>query len=201
MNPTLINLPTPITTPRLHIRIPKNGDGAIVNQAIHESFAELNLWMPWAYRKPTEAESEEYVRSAAANWIVKRSEEPWLPLLIFDREHNDFIGACGFHDINWEVPCLEIGYWIRYKYSGYGFMTEAINALTRYAIQQIKAKRVEIRCDHSNIRSIKIPGNLGYHLEAQLKQHRLLTDGRTISDTLIYVRHDLEGIPDLDVKW
>ena len=37
MNPILIDLPMPITTPRLLIRPPRLGDGIVVNAAIIES--------------------------------------------------------------------------------------------------------------------------------------------------------------------
>jgi RimJ/RimL family protein N-acetyltransferase len=157
--------------------------------------------MPWANSKPTVDESEEYVRQAAANWILKKDEEPYLPLFIFDKNDDQFIGGTGFHHINWEVPCLEIGYWIRTNYSEKGLMTEAVNALTRYAINYLGIKRIEIRCDKDNVRSKKIPERLEYHLEATLKSNRISISTGLISDTLIYVRHDLAHLPDLSVNW
>jgi len=98
---------------------------------------------------------------------------------------NILIGATGYHHVIWEVPCLETGYWIRTRYSGKGYMTEAVNAITQYAIKQLKMKRVAITCDIDNVRSKKIPQRLGFQLEGTLKAHRLkpLTD--EVSDTVI----------------
>lgn len=36
--------------------------------------------------------------------------------------------------MNWDLPSFEIGYWLRRSYQKFGLMTEAIHALTRYAI-------------------------------------------------------------------
>jgi len=201
MKPILFNFPMPITTPRLLLRPPQIGDGVIVNEAVLETFDILLHMMPWAQTKPTVDESEEFVRQAAANWILKNDEEPYLPLFMFDKKNHAFVGATGFHHINWEVPCLEIGYWIRTQYSNQGLMTEAVNALTQYAINELRVKRIEIRCDKDNIRSKKVAERLGYHLEAVLKSNRInLSDGK-LSDTLIYVRHDVSGLGDLTVTW
>jgi ribosomal-protein-serine acetyltransferase len=48
--------------------------------------------------------------------------------------------------MNWGIPSFEMGYWLRRTERESGFMTEAINALTRYAILVFHAKRIEIRC-------------------------------------------------------
>lgn len=74
MKPILIDLPTPIFTPRLVLRPPQIGDGIVINEAVLESFEELHRFLHWAKEKPTVAESEELVRLAAANWILKRNE-------------------------------------------------------------------------------------------------------------------------------
>lgn len=201
MRPLFIDLPMPIMTARLLIRPPQLGDGVIVNAAILESFEVLHQFMDWAKEKPTVQESEEHVRLGAANWILKKNEEPYLPLFIFDRKTNEFIGGIGFHHFNWEVPCLEMGYWIRTSQSGKGLMTEAVNALTQYAIKQIGAVRVEIRCDSNNARSKKIPERLGYHLESTLKANRRNLIAGEITDTLVYVKHDLNNLPPLEISY
>jgi len=74
MKPILLDLPTPIITPRLILRPPQIGDGIIVNEAVLESFDELKQSMPWAKEKPSVEISEEFVRRAAENWILKRNE-------------------------------------------------------------------------------------------------------------------------------
>lgn len=201
MKAILRDFPTPIITPRLTLRPPQIGDGVLVNRAVLESFDVLNQFMPWASERPTIDDSEEFVRQAAANWILKNNDEPYLPLFMFDKMTNLFIGATGYHHYNWDVDTIETGYWIRSSCSGKGFMTEAVNAITQYAFKQLMMKRITITCDIDNLRSKKIPERLGYFLEGTLKANRRKPVTNEISDTLIYAKYDLSGLEDLDVSW
>jgi ribosomal-protein-serine acetyltransferase len=201
MKPILLDLPVPIITSRLILRPPQIGDGVVVNEAVLESFDLLNEFMVWARKKPSVEESEELAREGAANWILKKNDEPYLPLFMFDKKTNHFIGATGYHHYDWDVPSIETGYWIRSSCAGKGFMTEAINALTRYAFKQLGMKRITITCDIDNVRSKKIPESLGYYLEGILKSNRRKSHTNEITDTLVYSRYDLDGLTDLAVTW
>jgi len=200
MKPILLDFPVPIITPRLMLKPPQVGDGAVINEAVLESFEELQQFMPWAKEKPSIDDSEEFARQAAANWILKNNVEPYLPLSIFDKKTNRFIGNTGYHHFDWAVPCIEIGYWIRNSYVGQGLMTEAVNAITQYAFKQLGMKRIAITCDANNVRSKKIPERLGYQLESIVKSNRVNISGK-ISDTLVFAKHDLEGLPKMVVTW
>lgn len=201
MKQILLDFPMPIITPRLLIRPVRVGDGVIFNEAILESFEYLHRFMDWAKEKPGIDESETLAGLAAANWISKKREEPWLQLCIIDKETNQLIGATAFHNYVWEVPSVETGYWIRSSRAQQGLMTEAINAITQYAFKQLGVKRIAITCDRDNVRSKKIPERLGYILEATLKNHRRKPVTGEISDTLVYARYDSEGLPELAVTW
>jgi ribosomal-protein-serine acetyltransferase len=196
----LMDFPLPITTPRLILRPPRIGDGLMLTNAISESFSLLKQFMPWAKEKPSIDDSEEFVRHSAANWILKNNDEPYLPLFIFDKNTEHFLGSTGYHHYNWEVPCIETGYWIRNTATGKGLMTEAVNAITQYAFKELRVKRITITCDIDNVRSQKIPERLGYQKEAILKSNRINADGK-ISDTVVYSRFDLSALPELTVKW
>ena len=194
-NPILLDLPMPIKTPRLVLRHPMPGDGKIVNSAIQASFAELTQWMPWAEKMPSERESELFCREDYAKWILRED----LTLFLFFG--SQLIGGTGLHRMNWSVLSFEIGYWLRTDVSKQGFMTEAVNAVTRYAFEVLKANRLEIKCDSDNIQSKKIPERLGFQYEGTLYQNDLKCHGQGLRDTLIYSRINSEGLPDIDVKW
>jgi len=194
-SPILFELPIPIKTPRLVLRHCMPGDGKEVNAAIQASFAELTQWMPWAEKMPSEADSEIFCREAYAKWILRED----LSLSIFSGAK--FIGRTGLHRMNWSVPSFEIGYWIRTDASKQGFMTEAVNAVTRYAFDILKAKRVEIKCDRDNTQSKKIPERLGFQYEGTLYQNELKCHGQGPRDTLVYARTSLQDLPLLEVKW
>jgi ribosomal-protein-serine acetyltransferase len=200
-NERRIDMPAYIETPRLVLRPPREDEGEILNTAIVESFELLHEYMLWAKEKPSLQESEAIVKKEARNWILKRKSDPEFMLFILDKKTNDFIGATGFHSIDWDVPCAETGYWIRKKYLGQGYITEAINALTQYAFNVMKVKRLAITCDVENERSKKIPERLGYRFESIMKANRVKPVSGEATDTLVYVRNDLVGLPELNVMW
>ena len=193
MNPILVNMPISIETPRLILRPPQSGDGPELNAAITESFEELIQWMPWAAKLPTQEESEANVRQAYAKWILREN----LRMSIFDKATGKMAGSSGFHNLHWDIPSFEIGYWVRTEFAGKGYIKESTNALTRFAFDFLKAKRVEIRCDAKNGRSKSIMKSLGFELEGCLRNSD--TDHRTNepSDTLVYSRLNAVGLPEL----
>lgn len=184
MNPLLKDFNTTIQTQRLLIRPFQAGDGAIINQAILESFDTLKQWMPWAQTEVPAEETELHVRNAVADWIVRKR----LEMAIFDGSGQHFIGATGFHDINWDAGCLETGYWVRSSCAGKGYITEAVGALAQYAFNELGMNRLEIRCDVRNTKSRAVPERLGFTQEAILKKNALTADGKELRDTVVYAR-------------
>lgn len=181
MNPLLLNFDETILTERLLMRPPRVGDGQMIYEATRESLPELMRWMDWAHEAITPEESELYARMSAAKFVMREE----LPLLMFNRETGRFLGGTGYHTIDWYVPKLEIGYWLRTSETGKGYMTEAVNKLTQYALETFDAKRVDIRCDAENKASAAVAERCGYTLEGRLRHHRRNTSGQW-ADTLIY---------------
>ncbi|WP_409305936.1 GNAT family N-acetyltransferase [Peribacillus sp. SCS-155] len=184
MNPSLLELPASVETQRLLLRMPLVGDGKVVNKAIRESIRELKPWLPFVQNTPEVEETEVNIREAHARFL--RRED--LRYLIFHRETQEFIGTCSLHNIDWDVPKCEAGYWIRTKYSGKGYMTEAIEQLTRIAVDDLHCRRIEIRIETENVKSRAIPERLGFALEAVLKNEDLSVDGEQLTDTVIYAK-------------
>jgi RimJ/RimL family protein N-acetyltransferase len=192
-NPVLLDLPESFETPRLLLRCPRAGDGEIMQEAILESFDELHRFMYWARTEGSVEEREANVRLGHANYLARKD----LPVLIFRREDGRFLGGSGLHEADWTVPKFEIGYWLRTSETGKGYMTEAVAGIARIAFDRLEARRVEIRCDSRNERSVALAERLGFEREANLRNHRRAPDGE-VSDTLVFARLDTEGLPRFD---
>jgi RimJ/RimL family protein N-acetyltransferase len=182
MKPILLDCPSQFTTKRLLIRMPLPGDGTVVHNAITASREELKPWLPFAKEDQTVEQVEENIREAHAKFLLRED----LRLLVFHRETGEFIASSGLHRIDWNVPKFEIGYWVDTRYAGKGFITEAVEGITRFAFDELNARRVEIRVDSRNIRSRAIPERLGYELEGILRNDNLAVDGFGVRDTCIY---------------
>jgi ribosomal-protein-serine acetyltransferase len=187
MNPILLNFPDHFETERLLVRCPRPGDGAEINAAIRESWAELRPWMPFAAGEyPTIEESEARVRRIQADFLQRKD----LPFLAFLKGTETLVISTGLHRINWDVPRFEIGYWTRTVYARQGYATELARGLTNFAFNVLGAKRMEIRCDANNEPSAAVARRAGYALEATLRRedrHHLTKDLR---DTLVFVRFE-----------
>jgi len=197
MKPILLDLPQQIQTPRLFLRPPQPGDGKELNAAIIDSLAELQPWMPWAQSTPSILESEENVRQAYAKWILRED----LRYSIFEKASGKMVGSTGLHRILWDIPAFEIGYWVRTPYQGQGFITEAVNALTRFSFAFLKAKRAEIRCNARNVRSLAVMKRLNFEFEGCLRGSDAHVKEGESRDTLVYSRLNLDGLPPLEVQW
>ncbi|MNO66026.1 putative ribosomal N-acetyltransferase YdaF [compost metagenome] len=173
MDPIMIDFPESFETERLLIRAPLWGDGVSMNVAIAESLEDLKPWMPFAQTIPTLDESEQFTREARLDFL-KRNQ---LHMRIFNKVTGSFIGCSGLHCINWELRNFEIGYWIRSSCSGKGYMTEAVNGITDFAIRELEANRIEIRCSARNLKSAAVAKRAGYTLEGVLRRSRLGLDG------------------------
>lgn len=181
VNPLLIDLPEQIETQRLILRPPRVGEGAAVNAGILESLNELAPWMPWARTAPSVEDTEANIRNAIAKTLTREDIRIHLHL----KSNGTFVGGSGLHRIDWSVPKFEIGYWIRTSMAGRGYVTEATDAISRFALETLKAQRVEIRCDAGNLRSQRVAERAGFQLEGTLRNQSRDPDG-LLSDTMIY---------------
>ncbi len=183
MNPHLLDIPDQFTTDRLVIRCARPGEGAAANAAICDSFEELRLWMPWAKTLPTVDDTELHGRRAYARFLAREdlTYRAWL------KDSQTFVVGSGLHRIDWEVPKFEIGYWVRSTLSGRGYVQETVQALTRLAFEQLRAQRIEIRCDDRNLKSSRVAERAGFQLEGILRNDSVAVDG-SLRSTRVYAK-------------
>lgn len=183
LNPILLEVPLQLETERLILRAPaQTGDGAIVNEAIIDSFPELKRWLPFAQQIPSIEETEINLREAYIKFIKRDS----FRFLIFTKNTGQFVGVTSIQSISWDIPKCEIGYWINTKYSGNGYMVEAVRELMNFGLHQLEFKRIEIRCESTNEKSRAIPEKLSFELEGILKNDEFSADGSKLTDTCVY---------------
>jgi RimJ/RimL family protein N-acetyltransferase len=194
--PILLDLPMPIYTPRLQLRPRRLGEGRVIAQAVDESREHLKPFMPFAREVRTPESYEEHCRESMAKFISRTD----LTLSIYDRAGETFLGSTGLHRANWDVPSFHIGYWVHVAHEGKGYVQESTNALTRYAFEVLRARRVEIRCNRRNSRSLAVMTKLGFQQEGILRNDDLGAEGE-LRDTIVTSRIDLHGLPPLEVSW
>lgn len=179
--PTLEPVPEEIFTKRLVLRPYRAEDAAQVIEALLESRAELDPWFTWHGRFSTVEDAEDLCLRRRADFI-KRTD---LTYGMFDKATGRFIGALGLHEPNWEVRKFEVGYFQRTSAVGNGYMTEAVIALTKMALETLRSNRIELFCDATNHRSAAVAERAGFTLEGRLRNHDLNNAGEPC-DEFVY---------------
>ena len=179
--PILMDFPESFETERLLIRSPLPGDGPELHAAVRESIEELTPWMPWPKEHRTVDDSEASARRARVAFL-QRSE---LRMHLYLKGTDTLVGSSGLQGIDWEVPKFEIGYWCRTRFTGRGYVTEAVRGITAFAFDALGARRVDIRCDSLNHPSVRVAQRAGFRLEGELHNNEVGTDG-SARDTLIF---------------
>ena len=167
--PTLIELPVMLHGQRVLLRPYSVEDAESLLAAIDESRQHLRPWLAWVDQHTT----RDYCSRCAASWILRTD----LTLGIFTADGNCFLGGTGLRNPNWHLRSFEIGYWLRKSAIGHGFMTETVQRLARFALDDLHANRVELYCDVANDASRRVAERSGFLLEGRLRNALPASDG------------------------
>ena len=80
-----------------------------------------------------------------------------------------FIGACDFHSVDYDLHSAEIGYWLDKKQAGKGYITEAVKALENEFFNR-GFNRLVIVMDTENTASEKVAIRCGYTKEGLMRE-------------------------------
>jgi RimJ/RimL family protein N-acetyltransferase len=138
-----------------------------------------NIWLNLRDRFP-----HPYTRRAGREFIrLAMSQRPETMFAI--AVDDEAVGGIGFTVLtDVERVSAEIGYWLGELYWGRGFVTEALVAITRYAIDTCGLTRVYALPFASNRASCRVLEKAGYTLEARLRRSAI-KDGQIV-DQLQY---------------
>lgn len=185
-DPLLFLVPQSFATERLELRPYRTSDAPELHEALRESMAELreHLWfLPWVAEEPTLQTAEARCRRAEANFLIRAD----LPYLAFSKNTGRLVASAGLHRTDWSLPRTEVGYWVRTSEAGKGYATEAVLALTNWALLGLKAKRVELVTDEANDRSRRLAERCGFNLEGILRNTMQSPDGQ-LRNSCVYAR-------------
>lgn len=186
-------------TPRLIIRKPQLDDAVIINKAINRSLHALQKWEPWS-KDPRLSVTQDFIKKAIHSWNTPSQND--FPMIVEEKNTNTIICVTGFNDKSDPlVPYYEIGYWIDSKYSGNGYVTEAVNAITRLAFDKFSAVRVQIASQEENYKSIAVAKRCGFEKEATLKRSRKDCISGEPKNTIILACFDKLNLPELNVRY
>lgn len=91
------------------------------------------------------------------------------------------IGDCDLHHISPNDHRVEIGYGLARAYWGFGYMTEAVSEVIRFAFEGMGFHRIEAECELENLRACRVAERCGMALEATRHENEI-NKGRFVSN-------------------
>lgn len=107
---------------------------------------------------------EKYKNQEYYNWVIEL------------KETKDLVGMINFHVDN-RNESVEFNYATDNRFWGRGIMTEALNAVTKFALEEMHVNRIQGGCVISNLASKRVIEKCGYEFEGVLKSYVKLRDG------------------------
>ena len=150
--PNIASLPLVMETTRLKLRPFSVEDVEDIWPTVSDP--QFPQFMSWEAHK-TKDETREWLEGAAR--VVSSNEE-----LKWAIEHEGkVIGQIGLHDIVWQARAFRmdrgvLGYWLATAHQRKGIMTEAVQAVVRFAFDTMGLHKVVVTCFAENVGSRRV---------------------------------------------
>lgn len=159
--------------------------------SLFEIFSDEETMLYWS-SPPFEAraDAEKYLADIHAHFRQKTLFQWGISLKETDR----IIGTSTLYHYDEKNRRAEIGYALNRRFWRKGYVGEALNALIKFAFEEIDLHRIEADVDPNNAASIRVLEKLGFQKEGYLRE-RWLVNGK-ICDSLYYglLRSDWEAV-------
>jgi RimJ/RimL family protein N-acetyltransferase len=179
------------------LRPPTVGDGAVIAEAVAESYDALHPWFHEGLGDREREGSPVWQEMIAVRFLAQFLARERLPFYAFAQDT-----LCAFVELrpDWRVGRHRLSYWVRPSMTGRGIGTEAVGAITRYAFGALDARMVTVGHAESNAASAALIARLGFELTARQPLGYEMPDG-TLVDGLAYAMRDPVQLPKLAVRW
>jgi len=181
MHKMLLDFPTHYETKRLLVRCYEPGDGEWYYAVGQKNHAHLERYESGnvIFTLHSVEEAEIAVRQMQADFIARNC------FFFGAFEQEQFVAQIYIGVVNWDLPEFEIGYFVDREHEGLGYVSEAVRGALHFTFEHLLAQRVRIKCDETNLRSIRVAERCGFTCEAHFRENKHNPDG-TLSGTVIY---------------
>lgn len=90
-----------------------------------------------------------------------QNKEEFL-FVLKEKERHTLIGLIYVKELDWEKKQAELAYAIGYQVEGNGYMTETVNAISKWAFEELQLETLQIVVHKSNVGSIRVAQKCGY---------------------------------------
>lgn len=178
-----MDIPTHFESPRLMLRSYQVGDGKwyyAMSLKNHDHLMQYEAENVAANIASEEA-AEELIKDLTSEW----GKGSCYFIGAFDKRTGEFAAQIYIGTVDRKLPEFEVGYFADVDHEGQGYVTEAVKAVLEVLFEQLHAHRVSLKCEETNLRSIRVAERCEMTREGVLRENRRSLDG-TYSDSLIF---------------
>ena len=135
------------------------GDISAIVRCCNEG--EIARWIHQIPNPYGEQDAREYVLSTEQAW----RDGIGAFFAIVDDATGEPVGSIGMHLLDAHFGNVEVGYWAAAPARGRGLTTRALRLVSRWAIRDVGAERVQLRADVLNAPSVRVAEKAGFTRE------------------------------------
>ena len=132
---------------------------------------------------PTREEVEKIIKI----WQKRFEEQKGIRWGITKRGNDKVIGSCGYKNLTQDNTKAEIGYEILVNYRRQGLMSEALNAVIRFAFKTMQLSYIKATVNPDNLPSINLLKKIGFIEEDLLEDNEY--DGTQLANLKLFSLH------------
>jgi RimJ/RimL family protein N-acetyltransferase len=174
--------PSEINSTRLLLRPYRPGEGQLYVDIYRDNHAHLFEFKPRELRgMESAADAERHIQ-----WLLRAWQDKEIFVFgVWVRATGGYVGEAYLANPDWDVPSLELGYFVVAQQTGRGIATEAGAALVDMAFVHLGVARIDLQCTADNLASTRVAERLGFRLEGRHRQRHRKRNGELV-DRLWY---------------
>ncbi|RQR48550.1 N-acetyltransferase [Burkholderia sp. Bp9002] len=169
--------PATLTTARLTLRPLEEEDA----HALFEIWADAEAMRYFSI--PAMVDFDE-ARERIARKLTTAADGMDFNCVLESRATGEVVGECALFHVNAQCRRAEIGFSLKRRHWGSGYMGEAAAALVEHAFGAMNLNRLEADIDPRNVASARVLERLGFVREGLLRERWIVGD--EVSDSALY---------------
>jgi len=161
MSDKKINMPEEFVLERITLKRTEKQFAEERLKVFHKNMDHLKEFMPFIKSSYSIDDELMHIARCSKNWDCRKIYD----FSIFENETKKYIGSISIMVNNSSRIEYSFGYWLAKSAEGKGYISEAVQALTCYLQDKLKANRVVISCHFENLKSAKVAERNGFLFE------------------------------------
>jgi len=108
-----------------------------------------------------------------AKWYDEMGKDPSksYSFAIERKEDGQYLGGCGYNEIDWHNSVVTVGIFLSSKWHGKGYGTDTMRVLTSFVFKEMPVNKIALKVFAFNKRGIRSYEKCGFKTDGVLRQH------------------------------